>query len=411
MFSQNNGFYNMPENNISPSAYPNSVTQYPSNYQFQQDPFSYQQNNSLRNNYAPAYGSGGAVNLHDMAEKVREAGDEEDSILAHINPMEQQLLKQHGGSGTINPRTGLPEYGFLKKLGRVLAPIVGTFLGGPLGGIAASAALGASERGKGNKLKGALKGGLQGLGYTALAPMLGNAFGINPSGFAGQAMGLAHPSLLSQLGMGGAGGQLGGGIGLGNLMGGAGAGGATAMEQGAQSGAGKAGGFFGNLSPLQLGLGATAIGGTLLGKTKQPKEESLQEYMQRNSIRNSAEGKPKKYKYEREYAAIPEDYIGMEQGEIPYFTPGKWTEEPYAYGGAIRGATNGQDDKIPAALSDGEYVHKADFVSRLGDGNTNAGFLKLEKLEDIIMKNKPRTGRGLPKKSPDVKGLMRILGV
>jgi len=33
-----------------------------------------------------------------------------DTMLAHINPQEAALLKAHGGSGTINPDTGLPEF-------------------------------------------------------------------------------------------------------------------------------------------------------------------------------------------------------------------------------------------------------------------------------------------------------------
>ena len=33
-----------------------------------------------------------------------------DTMLAHINPQEAAILKAMGGSGTINPETGLPEY-------------------------------------------------------------------------------------------------------------------------------------------------------------------------------------------------------------------------------------------------------------------------------------------------------------
>jgi hypothetical protein len=51
-----------------------------------------------------------------------------DTMLAHINPQEAALLKASGGSGTINPNTGLPEYrfgGFLTGgIKSVTAPIV-----------------------------------------------------------------------------------------------------------------------------------------------------------------------------------------------------------------------------------------------------------------------------------------------
>ena len=33
-----------------------------------------------------------------------------DTQLAHVNDEEIELLKNHGGSGTINPKTGLPQY-------------------------------------------------------------------------------------------------------------------------------------------------------------------------------------------------------------------------------------------------------------------------------------------------------------
>ena len=48
--------------------------------------------------------------LHKAAEAVRSAGRGGDTVLAHINPREAALLKAHGGSGTINPKTGLLEF-------------------------------------------------------------------------------------------------------------------------------------------------------------------------------------------------------------------------------------------------------------------------------------------------------------
>lgn len=51
---------------------------------------------------------------HDMkgiAALLAAQGRNGDTMLAHINPQEAALLKAIGGSGTINPNTGLPEYG------------------------------------------------------------------------------------------------------------------------------------------------------------------------------------------------------------------------------------------------------------------------------------------------------------
>ena len=85
--------------------------------------------------------------LADVAESLRQKGRGGDTILAHINPQEAMMLKAMGGSGTINPATGLPEF-FLKKIGinlgdawnsvkQVAAPIINS----PVGKIVVTAAL------------------------------------------------------------------------------------------------------------------------------------------------------------------------------------------------------------------------------------------------------------------------------
>tara|TARA_R110002012_G_scaffold139830_2_gene297267 strand:- start:4616 stop:6589 length:1974 start_codon:yes stop_codon:yes gene_type:complete len=48
--------------------------------------------------------------------KISKAGRNGDTQLAHINPQEAQMLKAMGGSGTINPYTGLREYGWFSNL-------------------------------------------------------------------------------------------------------------------------------------------------------------------------------------------------------------------------------------------------------------------------------------------------------
>lgn len=61
-----------------------------------------------------------SLSLPEMAEKVRAAGRGGDTVLAHITPEEAGILKLLGGSGTINPRTGQPEY--LKKFIKKVVP-------------------------------------------------------------------------------------------------------------------------------------------------------------------------------------------------------------------------------------------------------------------------------------------------
>lgn len=48
--------------------------------------------------------------LKSLARELPKHGRYGDSIVAHINPQEAALLKALGGSGTINPTTGLPEF-------------------------------------------------------------------------------------------------------------------------------------------------------------------------------------------------------------------------------------------------------------------------------------------------------------
>ena len=48
--------------------------------------------------------------LRKAAEELRKRGRGRDTMLAHITPREAAMLKAKGGSGTINPDTGLPEF-------------------------------------------------------------------------------------------------------------------------------------------------------------------------------------------------------------------------------------------------------------------------------------------------------------
>lgn len=59
-----------------------------------------------------------------------------------------------------------------------------------------------------------------------------------------------------------------------------------------------------------------------------------------------------------------------------------------AKGGYIPGEAPGQSDKVPAMLSDGEFVMDADTVSALGDGNNAAGASALEKMRQNIRRHK-----------------------
>jgi len=65
------------------------------------------------------YAQGGqAHGIKSLAQDLAQYGRNGDTMVAHINPQEAQMLKDMGGSGTINPVTGLPEFGFnpIKKI-------------------------------------------------------------------------------------------------------------------------------------------------------------------------------------------------------------------------------------------------------------------------------------------------------
>jgi hypothetical protein len=100
--------------------------------------------------------------LADIGQYLASKGRGGDSMLAHINPEEAAMLKRRGGSGTINPNTGLPE-----------------FKEGALGGV--FDAIGGALKGVANVAKDLLKSPVgRILGTIALATVLGpTAIGVS----------------------------------------------------------------------------------------------------------------------------------------------------------------------------------------------------------------------------------------
>jgi hypothetical protein len=95
---------------------------------------------------------GGIVGLPQMTPIAREMaamGRNGDTMLAHITPQEAMMLKSMGGSGTINPYTGLPEFfigKLFKSVGKLFKSVVKgikKFAKSTVGRIIISVALGA----------------------------------------------------------------------------------------------------------------------------------------------------------------------------------------------------------------------------------------------------------------------------
>jgi hypothetical protein len=64
----------------------------------------------LNSNVSSVYAAGGQVNIPDIASLLEQYGEGTDNMLAHINPLEAMILEGLGGSGDINPNTGLRQY-------------------------------------------------------------------------------------------------------------------------------------------------------------------------------------------------------------------------------------------------------------------------------------------------------------
>ena len=179
--------------------------------------------------------------LAGAAQHIQAAGRGGDTMLAHINPREAAMLKNMGASGSINPRTGLREFGWnwksmistiLPAAIGVIAPTFGNYLGsaagfglGKAGQIAGTAlaagalGAGASALTGGNVLKGGLQSGVLGGLNAGLGSEIGKLAEIkNPiasSAFGGALIGggmnaLTHDDIMAGALQGGIGGAIAG---------------------------------------------------------------------------------------------------------------------------------------------------------------------------------------------------------
>jgi hypothetical protein len=120
-----------------------------------------------------------------LLEQIKKKGRGGDTQLAHVNPLEAIMLKKMGGSGSINPKTGLREYkgGFFRKPGKALKSVIGGVGGALLGNLMLPGVGGliGGALGQGaqhairdkNPLEGALKGAAMGAALPSAASGLG----------------------------------------------------------------------------------------------------------------------------------------------------------------------------------------------------------------------------------------------
>lgn len=394
-----------------------------------------------------------------LAEMIRQQGKGEDTILAHINPLEAEILKGLGGKGTINPKTGLPQFGFFKNpfkaiksvlgggagaiLGNMILPGVGGIIGGALGqGVQNKA------RGK-NFLQGALKGAGMGAALPSVASGLG--WGAGKLGANSLASSLTNygntNAILPALGLGGGSSNslMGGakGAGLGSLLTSGGGRGQTANGySGLGAGAGSDGStgeddsFIGKLTnkskdffsePSNL-LTSAVLASSFMNRPKAetPEKRARDEKAYQKALLLTPEELKQKEAQELALAQmkrriernkfLPEERFVIEplypmkkggQAKTNGFFEVEEMEYPSRIGRYIEGETKGQDDKIPAILSDGEFVIPADVVSDLGDGNNDAGAKELYKFMSNIRKHKRGGKVDLPPKAKSLSSYLR----
>jgi len=93
-----------------------------------------------------AFAKGGIAELKPVSKAIASYGRNGDTMLAHITPAEARMLRRKGGSGTINPKTGLPEFfNLFKEIGNAFKAVgraVKDFASSTVGRIVTTVALG-----------------------------------------------------------------------------------------------------------------------------------------------------------------------------------------------------------------------------------------------------------------------------
>ena len=370
------------------------------------------------------YSRGG---LKVAARRIAAEGRNGDTILAHINPGEAQMLQRMGGSGSINPTTGLPEF-FKFNFGSILAAIapialsfiapgIGTAIGGAISGSllsafpAAASALGTGVLGAGLSLLGgakplsALMSGV--LGGAAAYGLGAGGLGITGEGgsFEKTGVGEALGTFTNKLGLTGPGGMF------------------TPAVPAVAATAGAvvpptAGAVvppktdWTKLAPLGL-LAASALSSPSGSPTANapsmgsPDNRTMPKFNWLEAERDAA----RKNISVTTLLNDPEEYEKFASGAPPVASPTAFV----AQGGTLnqisnlaRGSGSGRDDTINARLSDGEYVMDAETVALLGDGSNSEGARRLDQMRKEIRAQK---GKSLAKGkfSPDAKSPLAYL--
>jgi|GEM_PF-5464954 hypothetical protein len=283
--------------------------------------------------------------FNEEAEMLRRHGQDEDMILAHINPEEAMELDEEYGSD-INPETGLPQFGFLKKLEKGLRPL----------------------------LKMAIPAAV-GMGTGMFLPNIFGNVGKQ------QSRDVAYEDFLKQ----------------------------QQKEKNPEPGfLDKLAQEFGGYGNLGL-LGVSGLG-ALMRRERIPHEPSFAEMVEANKPKWGPEHQYKKAKpFKLTRKELRKGYKAGYEPEEEFFEGFNPEVEYYADGGYLEGGSGGQDDNIDAKLSPGEYVMDATTVSLLGDGNNKAGAKKFDLFRKELRSHKG-VNKFLPPKSRPIGSYLKMGG-
>jgi hypothetical protein len=357
---------------------------------------------------------------HDPLKKAEHTGRDGDTKFALIPLNLALFLIELKGGPSINPKTGLLEFGFFKwveRLGksifqnpiRTAGTIVGAMFGGPLGaGLGNTLGSLASGQSLSKSLQtGAMVGGLgyglQGLGQAA--GFLGGAPNLVASGLGSLGIGSAAP--IGQAAMAASTAPLAST----GVMEAAGAGSAvapsmmTAAQQAGPVGLmDTIGNFMSKAAPYApLGVAGLAyMGSKQHRKHKKQESEEEKRYLENERERMGFNRSlpplpPSTRKYnprfserselERKYGIFPE--AAFVENESGRYAKGGLVKS-YKKGTLVSGPGKGQDDKIKTSVPDGSYIIDASSTSMFGDGSTKAGSDILKEFENHIKSKFPK---------------------
>lgn len=395
--------------------------------------------------------------IHRMAVTVRAHGRGDDSELVHLTPDEVDALAELQGGYVINPDTGLPEFGLLGKILKGVVRAGGAVLGGMFGGPAGAAAgAGLATKLTGGSWKqalttGALSGvggllasGLGGGGWGLTTPMGGaNAVGTNIAGQIGPiagAYGAAAPSFgagLASAAMSAPGIASGLNAGLSAMTPNAGGGNQGPPDWWNQAPAGPS-----RIEPIAPG---TPWGTGAPQREFVPYTGDWATYGERgghNWWRPIPQAQPQTSApvtgldaaSEMSYLPPPGTNASVEQRHLnpmmpEYYLPDMYPHYEFARGGGtrkrgrsrlgmslaakmgtVKGPGSGTDDAIPAMLSDGEHVLDAEVVNMIGDGSSDEGHRRIEKMKrDVRAKKRNAPARRPAPKRGGLESVMKII--